>query len=221
MPQRKTTRTILRNKAKKRTLQFLTNPTPLSLQEILSKSEAFPHRPGGEIKKNDFIGHVSYSGRFPWQKVFFKKLGNKIQSFADVGCALFIGAPTTIEARKHLPKNTKVIAVDAPLEVPLIPPRIEMSTNGQFMSFPKAKEKMEAAGITPLIHSIIQRPLPEKVDCIRFANVSIYLNELQLRNALRNIFKSLNEGGYLLSETAAFRKTRNAFVKVAKATDLK
>ncbi|GEM_PF-4661020 len=122
--------------------------------------------------------HDSYRGRYPLHTKFLRGIGN-IKSFADIGCATLVGAPTTVDAKKALGKKARVYAVD-------------------LVNFPPRKKPK---GVIPVIHSIVEKPLPFKVDAIRFANVTHYLSQSERRMAIANIWKSLNENGYLLGST--------------------
>jgi SAM-dependent methyltransferase len=138
----------------------------------------------------------SYPGRLSWHDDFLREHGKQIKSFADIGCALPLGAPTTVDARGTLPRESKVIAVDVA---------------GDFKN-----PNLKRAGIETLEHSIVEGPLREKVDAIRLVNVTRYLDQSQRRRALANIFKSLNEGGRLFGKRRVYRKSGRGFEVIAK-----
>lgn len=148
---------------------------------------------------------LSFPNRFPTHNNFLKKQRNEIKVFADIGCALSEGAPTTIEAKKALGEKSTVLAVDLEENFSRI-----------------AANALEKKGITAIKQSISEKPLKQKCDAIRFANVAIWMTESERRRAILNIWKSLREGGYLLGATVApksifiLKKTRKGFELVKK-----
>ncbi len=143
------------------------------------------------------LSQDSSRGKLPWHNEFLRKHGGSISTFADVGCALPLGAPTTLEARKALPKKTRVLAVDVV---------------GDFKD-----PRLAKSGLELVDHSIVDAPLPEPADVIRFANVSFYLSPSERRRVLLNIHKSLNEGGLLLDDSHLYKKTSRGFSLVARS----
>lgn len=119
-------------------------------------------------------------GRFPLHDSFFRKHVGRIKLFADVGCSLLRGAPTTIDARKNLGQGTEVYAVDVT--------KISKLKKGN----------LENNGIRVLTHSILESHLPFQCDALRLANFSQHLSKSERRRALVNCWKSLKDGGYLL-----------------------
>ncbi|HIH10182.1 MAG TPA: hypothetical protein HA254_05965 [Candidatus Diapherotrites archaeon] len=110
---------------------------------------------------------------------FLAKYKDRIKVFADVGCDLVHGAPTTVTARQALGPQARVHAVD------IFPP---------------------GPGCCPddfkaHLHSIVKAPLPFKCDALRLANVLNHLPPHQAEQALRHSLESLNEGGFLLGAT--------------------
>ncbi len=142
----------------------------------------------------------SAPGRYPSHDKFLRENASQIKVFADVGASFLLGAPTTIDAKKALGPNSKVYATDIKL----------ISADG--------KAKLEKEGVTALTHSIVQSPLPYLCDAIRLANVSMHLQPKDRRQALRNCWKSLREGGYLMgaiarpSREGVFHETNFVFV---------
>ena len=120
-----------------------------------------------------FGSDYTSQGRYPMHNDFLKKTRGKIRVFSDIGCAIVLGAPTTLEARNALGKNSAVYAVDvkeAKLEV---------------------KKDLEKKGLTLLGHDIAKAPLPVKCDAIRFANVSNWMSQSDRRRAIVNIWKRI------------------------------
>ena len=108
-----------------------------------------------------------------------------------------LGAPTTREIKVILPESSKVYAVD-------------VVGNQRVVSM------LQKEGIEVLYpYSIIERPLPEKVDIIRFTNVARYLSPADAEKAMINIDKSLKLGGYLLHEAHIFQKTPTGYKLIA------
>ena len=133
--------------------------------------------------------------RYPWHHTFFRDHAPRIRSFADIGPSLSWGATTTVEAREILPQGTRVLAVDVIRD----------------FNHPE----LRGQGIETLEHSIIDKPLPEPVDAIRFSAVSAYLTAPEIARALRNIHKSLPEGGFLISHNRVYRKSGKGFELIA------
>jgi len=127
---------------------------------------------------------ITSKGKYKQHNRFLAKHKNEINVFADVGCALKAGAPTTWDAKKVLGKRATVYAIDLKIDLG-----------------PKEMIEWTRKGVIPVKHSISEKPLPQKCDAIRFANVSFYMTQSDRRKSLVNIWKSLNEGGYLLGAT--------------------
>ena len=143
-----------------------------------------------------WLSQFSKKGRIPWHNEFLETHGSDIKTFADIGCALPLGGPLTVEARNVLPLESRVIAVDVV---------------GDFQNPELKKENIEI-----LDHSIVRKPLPEKVDAIRFTFVTPHLTKSDRRRALVNIHESLNDNGLLLDHSTVFRKTSRGFEIIAK-----
>lgn len=189
----------LRTIAKK--VHILTKPKAVRMAELFGTDK------GGVEKGIDFFSGIRYKdpittqssepARYPWHYDFFANYDHGITSFADVGCALPLGAPTTIVARAKLPEATRVFAVDV----------LPAANDHELRNF----------GITPMQHSIVRAPLPKTVDAIRFANVAQWLTQSARRRALVNIHRSLNSGGLLFSERKVYRKKGRGFEIIAEA----
>jgi SAM-dependent methyltransferase len=122
---------------------------------------------------------VSGWRRYPLHNSFLKQNSGWVRVFADIGCGIGAGAPTTIEARGLLP-GAKIIATD------VIRPS-------------KAVSKiLERNAVEFQRLEIAKRPLKEKCDVIRFANVAQWLIEAERDSALHNVWLSLKPGGLLL-----------------------
>jgi SAM-dependent methyltransferase len=143
-----------------------------------------------EIAKR--VQHIQQTsaGRYPWHDEFFENHGNEIRVFADVGCGLSRGAPTTLDARRLLP-NSRILATDV---------------EGDFNS-----QALKDHNVGVIEHSIVDGPLPVKADVIRFANVACYLSPSERDRAIRNLHRSLRRGGLLMNEHCLFRRTRKGF----------
>ncbi len=129
--------------------------------------------------------HSTYTrpNRYPLHDSFLKSHRKKIRVFADIGCAAVEGAPTTVDAKKALGRRARVYAVD-------------IETIGR-----ELEKNMKKKGVRAMQHQIVQAPLPFKCDAIRFANVSQHMSKRDRRSALRNIWASLKEGGFLLGSS--------------------
>ena len=138
---------------------------------------------------------TTHRGKHPWHNSFFREKRSEIKTFADVGCALTQGAPTTVEAREILPRKTRVLAIDM---------------IGDFDD-----PALRSQGIEPLKHSILKGPLPQTVDAIRLAGVTPYLTGSERRRALVNSHASLNEGGFLMGNHHIYRKSGRGFELIA------
>ncbi len=80
------------------------------------------------------------------------------------------------------------------------------------------KEHLRGKQVVPVLLAISRKPLPFKCDAIRFTNTSMYMSERDMRRAVVNIWKSLNDGGFLLSSNPSkvfvLRKTSEGFEEV-------
>ncbi|MCX6804334.1 MAG: class I SAM-dependent methyltransferase [Candidatus Diapherotrites archaeon] len=94
------------------------------------------------------------------------------------------GAPFAFEAKVVLGKSAKIFAVDV---VKFSHPSLKYRPFNKSLS------------VNPLLHSITRKPLPFECDAISFSNVSCHMEERQLVNAIKNIWESLRDGGYLIS----------------------
>ena len=106
---------------------------------------------------------------------FLRDIREKVHSFADIGCALAKGAPTTVFAKSILGDKVEVLAVDI---------------EGNF-----SNPELRKIGIEPVKHNIVRAPLKKKVDVIRFSGVSVHMSAKERDRALKNIFQSLKWGG--------------------------
>jgi hypothetical protein len=131
-----------------------------------------------------------------WHNDFLAEHSHEIKSFADVGCALPRGAPTTIDARSALPKGTRVIAIDVIGNV---------DKPGDFSNPELSNKGIEIAG-----HSIVSKPLSQPVDALRMSNVVQFMRPLNRRRAVVNAIKSVREGGYLLNQSTVYRRKGNS-----------
>lgn len=179
-----------------RRIHFYKKPKEIPYSRLVSE-EFFTNRGRRRPLKPPYSQYTD-TQRNIWHNAFLSVHGPELKSFADVGCALPKGAPSTLEAREYLPKRVKVFAVDIAGE--------------------EHFSKIEAQNVQPLIHSIVEKPLPKKVDAVRFAWVSMHLNERQTMNALANIYESLNMGGYLLDAKFILKKTETGFTLIARRT---
>lgn len=176
---------------------------PITFRELLGQ-KYFPAR-RHPVK----LSFITYHGRFRGHEEFLRRHKVEIRIFADIGCALPRGAPTTIDARKALGSRPIIYAIDVP-EAP-----------------PKDEAELRRHGIEPFLHSIANGPLPFLCDAIRFANVSEYMSPNQRRKAIVNIWRSIKQGGYLLCARSLgiergqaierefyFKKKGRGFVKI-------
>ncbi|VVC00266.1 Uncharacterised protein [uncultured archaeon] len=155
---------------------------PISIESLLDSqiyfhSELKTRSPSPPGHRTSFV----YKARFRLHEKFLSKYRGGIKVFADIGCALAQGAPSTTEAGKALGPDAKIYAVDV---------------------FP-LPSNMEPKGFIPVVHSISESRLPFNFQCdaIRLANVARHMTRHQNMNALRNIHESLREGGFLLGAT--------------------
>lgn len=155
----------------------------------------------------DSTHKLTFRGKHSWHNTFFRDNSSEIRSFADVGCGLLEGAPTTVEIREVLPENAKVMAVD-------IRDEPESKEIGDIVMDAVTKN-LGNKGVDVLEHSIVEEPLPHQVDAIRFALVSYLLTGKERQMAIVNIHKSLKPGGFLLSHMRAYRKTKGGFEEIA------
>lgn len=158
-----------------------------------SRTETLPLRKRRQLLDES---QQSWRNRMPWHNEFLKRYHAGIKTFADIGCSLPSGAPTTIDAREALPRKSRVIAVDV-------------------VGDPE-NPGLKRRGIKVLMHSIVKAPLSRKVDAIRFANVAGYLTQSERRRALLNIFKSLKNGGFLLGTHEIYKKSDRGFEIIAR-----
>jgi len=185
-------------------ISFLKEPERIPYAKMIDPAgHFFPHSDGTGVRPviRQLISQKTHHNRFPWHNVFFRKMRHKIESFADVGCAMLRKAPLTVEAREILPPETEVYAVD-----------LFISGEGRPPSFRDGKE------IKVWVQSIVDAPLPKQVDVIRFTRVSLHLNRTEFKRAMANIFRSLKPGGYLMQEKYIFKKVDGGFEMVAKGT---
>ncbi|MEK6958239.1 MAG: hypothetical protein AABW99_04665 [archaeon] len=184
---------------------------PTSIRVSLPRKSAQKQETRVVKRSRLFQGSASHRGRLPFHVTFLKQKREEIKVFADLGCALELGAPTTVDARKALGNDAKVYAIDT-YDVEFEDGKLRDNLLKKF---------------TPLKHSISTSPLPFQCDAIRFANVSYYMSESDRRRAVYNIWKSLRAGGFLLGSTQYFeggkpvehqfilKKTERGFVEVA------
>jgi len=130
--------------------------------------------------KREYSKSATTTGRYIKHCNFLRKHGESINVFADIGCAISAGAPTTIEAREALGKNARVLAVDV------------------FNSSAEIEEILGREGIEIRKHDIVREPLPFQCDAIGFRNVAQWMDHSDRRRALFNVWKSLKVGGFLL-----------------------
>lgn len=135
-------------------------------------------------------GTFTRKKRYPLHNKFLKARKEEIKVFAYVGSSINQGAPTTIDARRALGKNSKIYATD-------ITPAKE-----------SIKKKIANSNLSIIKYDATRQPFPETCDAIRFANVSNWLNESQRRRAIINIWKSLRVGGYLLGSIEYFNREK-------------
>jgi len=182
-------------------VKYHERPTHVPIAELFNK-EHFPNKRGRSLRREgmepvfEAVARLSHRGRYIWHNTFLRDEGHRISTFADVGCGLPNGAPTTFEAREVLPEDTKVLAVDV---------------TGDFNDPIFGENNIET-----LEHSIVEAPLPEQVDAIRFAMVSRHLNSRERLRAIVNIHKSLKPGGFLLGFRRIYIKTKKGFSEIAK-----
>ncbi|VVB75762.1 Uncharacterised protein [uncultured archaeon] len=140
---------------------------------------------------------ISSSRRFPTLDKFLRKHKSQIKVFAEVGAANGKGAPMAFDARNALGRSAKVFAVDV-VKMPNL--------------------YLNQRRVTPVLHAISRKPLPFKCDAIRLTNVTMYMSESDVRRSIVNIWKSLNEGGFLLGSNInklfILRKTSTGFEEV-------
>ena len=192
----------------KRGVHYSETPRAVPFAELLGTGkyrgqEHFPmtlpsRRKEGVSASHTYIigsSKATYRGKCQWHNTFFTDKASEIHTFADIGCALLEGAPTTVEAREAAPQGTRVLAVDVV---------------GDFNH-----PELRRLGIDILHHSILDGPLPKTVDAIRFVGVAQYLTGSERRRALSNIHKSLPEGGFLISHNRIYRKSGRGFELIA------
>lgn len=227
---------------------------PISFNELLKNQRYFcsfiskVHSSGGlPYAKRQVITappSFTYSERYPRHDKFLNEHREKIRIFADVGCGIVKGAPTTIDAKKALGNESKVYAVDFTdnpkmSDLSTTPPaailkkwlktedrgtreRLKRIIRVEASDLRKARKAIKEGGIIPKKHLISQAPLPFQCDAIRFANVSMHMSHSERRNALLNIWNSLKPGGFLLGSTVVpegesefiLRKTARGFEEI-------
>jgi len=140
---------------------------------------------------------ISSAHRFPRLDNFLRKHKSQIKVFAEVGAANGKGAPMAFDARTALGRSAKVFAVDV-VKMP--------------------EEHLRGQKVIPVLHAISKRPLPFKCDAIRLTNVTMYMSEGDMKRSIRNIWRSLNDGGFLLGSNInklfILRKTGTGFEEV-------
>lgn len=169
----------------------------ISWKTVFTDKRLFPSWSKKAPENYPLLAAASHSGRYRRHSSFLRKNRGHIRVFADIGCAIACGAPTTINAKRVLGKESKVFAVDI----------VDLEQLG-----PETKQKLGRGKVTPLAHSISKEPLPFKCDAIRFANVSYYMTQSDRRKALVNIWRSLKNGGYLLGAEVKLSRGSYQFV---------
>lgn len=159
------------------TLKELFSPTPIPGRGL--------YFPSGKRRRPVTLQgrQRTWRGRLPLHNKFLEQNRGRIRVFADIGCDIEEGAPTTIKAKQALGRESKVYAVDVIKQDEIDPDRLE---------------RVESNGIIPMMHWISKGPLPFQCNAIRWANVSYHMSQSDRRRALVNIWKSLPEGGLLL-----------------------
>lgn len=166
---------------------------PISWKQLFSgkrRGEAFFHsaerhltlveKRDGLLRSHDLTEPRGY----PEHNNFLRNHRGNINTFADIGCDVAFGAPTTVEARNALGEKAKVYAIDA------VAPSV------------RTQGKTERQGLQIKLHNIVKGPLPFQCDAIGFRNVAQWMSQSDRRRALVNIWDSLKSGGFLLGGTA-------------------
>jgi hypothetical protein len=156
-----------------------------SAEKLLALLER-PQRTGRELEARrrfvhsliNYADEKTYPGRLsPLDEELKKHVGKTGFSFADVGCSHGV---TTEDTKRAFP-HARVVGFDA-----VFPP--EHSLEG------KRAEYRE--------HDILRKPLPEKFDVIRFANVNPHLTQEGQKRAREHLVESLKEGSILIIDEA-------------------
>lgn len=178
-------------------------PRELTIEQLSEGSFWFRHfftalRDSNATEKTKkWSSDVTWPNRYRWHYDFLNDYEKEINSFADIGAGLKKGAPTTRDAKQHLGESSRVLATDIQGNV--------------------RNPELERAGVEAMKHSIVDSKLPDSWDVIRFSNVARYMTKKEVRRALRNIHRSLGEGGLLMNERFIYRKTPEGFEAIARA----
>jgi len=119
----------------------------------------------------------TWGGRYGLHNDFLRANKDRVKVFADVGAGNVVGAPTTVECKKILGPDARVIAVDRKI-------------TGAFIG---------ETGVEQLKHRITRGPLPFVCDAVALRNVATYLSERDFLLALDNVWRSLKPHGLLLT----------------------
>ena len=101
----------------------------------------------------------------------------KLRSFADVGCAAPLGAPTTAFSKRYFKKLFGDVRVDGYDIVP---------------------GKGVPRGVDVAVHDYRKKRLPKNYDAVLFANVAAHMPKSALKTTYQKLFASLNSGGVLI-----------------------
>ena len=159
------------------------------LTMINFREGGFPIFEGGAygLSRDAITTQLTQTNRFAGHLTFLRNNEGIIDSFADFGSALPCGAVPSQEVAAVLPK-AKVYAIDVV---------------GDFSK--------NIGNVQPLKVNFVKSPLPFKVKVARYTYVNGYLSSDDAYSALRNIYDSIEDGGYLLSEEYIFQKTSQGF----------
>jgi SAM-dependent methyltransferase len=186
---------------------------PVCWKDVFSK-EGYRHYFNTKMKKQSpeerhsairASRSVSHFGRYHKHQLFLTDNNSQIKVFADIGCGIGAGAPTTLDAKRALGEGARVFAVDAWPAKPEIE-RILKRKGVEFVFF-------ENRGEEPL-----SERLGVQCDAIRMANVSQWMSQSERRRALVNIWNCLKPGGFLLGASTerefVLRKTARGWEEI-------